>query len=83
MDVVSPSTSSGNGSSSAPSSSGNLTATIPDKVRPVSAASAREGLGDQQWTWSEFLADNGTGVGMELCCPAAGLSEPGSSSLTG
>ncbi|CAN6339960.1 unnamed protein product [Urochloa humidicola] len=86
--VMSPSTSSGNGSSSAPSSSGNPTATMPDKERrapssPVSAAAAGEGrLDDQQWTWSEFLADDDTGVGTELCCPA-GLSEPGSSSLTG
>ncbi|PAN16404.1 hypothetical protein PAHAL_3G058000 [Panicum hallii] len=81
--VVSPSTSSGNGSSSAPS---NPT-TMPDKVRPslsASAAAAREGLGGQQWPWSEFLADD-AGVGMDqqdLCCPA-GISEPGSSSLTG
>ncbi|CAL4896540.1 unnamed protein product [Urochloa decumbens] len=76
-DVVSPST----------SSSGNPTATMPDKERrpssPVSAAEAREGLGDQQWAWSEFLADDvGAGMEMELCCPV-GLSEPGSSSLTG
>ncbi|CAN6335805.1 unnamed protein product [Urochloa humidicola] len=78
-DGVSPSTSSsGNGSSS----SGNPTATMPDKER---RPAAREGLGDQQWTWSEFLADDDVGAGMEmeLCCPAAGLSEPGSSSLTG
>ncbi|RLN00581.1 B-box zinc finger protein 20 [Panicum miliaceum] len=64
--VVSPST------SSAPSSSGNLT-TMPDKVRPssssVRAAAAREGLGDQQWPWSEFLADD-AGVGTELRCAA-------------
>jgi len=84
--VVSPATSSGNGSSSAPDSSGNPT-TLPDKARPsssVSAAAATEGLGGQQWPWSEFLADD-VGVGMDhpdLCCPAE-ISEPGSSSLTG
>ncbi|CAN6339914.1 unnamed protein product [Urochloa humidicola] len=86
---MSTSTSSGNGSSSGPSSSGNPTATMPDKVRqspssPVSAVVAGEDLGDQQWTRSEFLADDDVGavVEMELCCPA-GLSEPGSTSLTG
>ncbi|RCV15948.1 hypothetical protein SETIT_3G097900v2 [Setaria italica] len=81
--VVSPSTSSGNGSSSAPS--GGNPWSMPDKERrpssSVGAEAAREGLGDQQWPWSEFLADD-AGLGMELCCPA-GLSEPGSSSLTG
>jgi hypothetical protein len=84
--VVSPSTSSGNGSSSPPSSSKPVT--MPHKKqRPsassVGAAAAGEGLDDgQQWSWSEFLTDD-AGVGMELYCPAAGLSEPGSSSLTG
>ncbi|KAG2623488.1 B-box zinc finger protein 23-like [Panicum virgatum] len=86
--AVSPSTSSGNGSSSAPSSSGNPR-TMPDKARPstsASAAAATEGLGGQQWPWSDFLADD-VGVGMDhlhpdLCCPAE-ISEPGSSSLTG
>jgi hypothetical protein len=84
--VVSPSTSSGNGSSSPPSSSKPVT--MPHKKqRPsassVGAAAAGEGLDDgQQWSWSEFLTDD-AGVGMDLYCPAAGLSEPGSSSLTG
>ncbi|CAN6344694.1 unnamed protein product [Urochloa humidicola] len=84
MDVVSPST-----SSSTPSSSGNP-AVMPDKVRrppssPVSAAAAGEDLDDQQWMWSEFLADDDVGAGVEvdLCCSAGGLSEPGSSSQTG
>jgi len=80
----------GNGSSSAPRSSGNPT-TMPDKARPstsasAAAAAATEGLGGQQWSWSDFLADD-VGVGMDhlhpdLCCPAE-ISEPGSSSLTG
>jgi hypothetical protein len=86
--VVSPSTSSGNGSSSPPSSSKPKPVTMPHKnQRPsassVGAAAAGEGLDDgQQWSWSEFLTDD-AGVGMDLYCPAAGLSEPGSSSLTG
>ncbi|KAF8725373.1 hypothetical protein HU200_019890 [Digitaria exilis] len=76
--VVSPSTSSGNGSSSVPCSSGNPMMTMPEKVRPSSPACA-----DQQWPWSELLADDDVATaGVELCCPA-GLSEPGSSSLTG
>ncbi|RCV15947.1 hypothetical protein SETIT_3G097800v2 [Setaria italica] len=58
---------------------------MPDKERrpssSVGAAAAREGLGGQQWPWSEFLAGDAS-VGMELCCPA-GFSEPGLSSLTG
>ncbi|OEL35851.1 B-box zinc finger protein 22 [Dichanthelium oligosanthes] len=82
--VVSPSTSSGNGSSSAPSSGNAMT--LPDKVRPLSSAravAAREDLGDQQWPWSEFLVDDDVATeGMELFCPL-GVSEPVSSSLTG
>ncbi|XP_066356576.1 B-box zinc finger protein 21-like [Miscanthus floridulus] len=86
----SPSNSSGNGSSSVPCcSSGNpMTTTMPDNVRPSSssvraaAATTAEGLGGQQWLWSEFLADDvGVSVAMEQCCQAE-LSEPGSSSLT-
>lgn len=75
--VVSSSSSSGNGSNNLPSSSNLI---IPDNRRPSEA-----GLGEdddigrqQQWPWSDIFAD---GVGMEQCYP--GLSEPGSSSLTG
>ncbi|RLN28826.1 B-box zinc finger protein 20 [Panicum miliaceum] len=77
--AVSPSTSSGNGSSSAPSIT---TTTMPDKVRPssssVSAAAASEGLGGQQWPWSQFLVDD-AGVGMDDCRTRAAL--PGSRNL--
>lgn len=81
--VVSPSCSSGNGSSSAPTSYGNLM-TMPEKVRPsssVGAAAVNEDLQvGQQWSWSEVLADD-VCTGKDLWC-SAGLSEPGSPSLT-
>ncbi|XP_066359752.1 B-box zinc finger protein 22-like [Miscanthus floridulus] len=86
----SPRTSSGNGSSSAPCSSGGnpMTTTMPGQVRLLSSVRATapttEGSDGQQWLWSEFLADDvgvGVGVDMDQCCHAE-LSEPGSSGIT-
>ncbi|WVZ88930.1 hypothetical protein U9M48_035397 [Paspalum notatum var. saurae] len=83
--VISPSSSGGNASSSAPSSVNNPM-TVPEKVRPSSSSvhvmAASDGIVGQQWSWSEFLAEDDVGSGMEPCC-TANLSDPGSPSQTG
>ncbi|KAJ1265211.1 hypothetical protein BS78_08G062100 [Paspalum vaginatum] len=83
--VISPSSSVGNDGSSSATRSENNSMTVPNKVRPsssVSEAAAREGTVGQRWSWSEFLAEDDVGTGMELCC-SGGHSQPGSPSLTG
>ncbi|XP_047052044.1 B-box zinc finger protein 22-like [Lolium rigidum] len=81
--IVSPSSSSANGSNSVPTS-GNLT--VADNRLSVEAAGLMEGGEDdvgqqQQWPWSDIFADDGVGMDQHQCYP--GFSEPGSSSLTG
>ncbi|KAM0862793.1 hypothetical protein ACQ4PT_045039 [Festuca glaucescens] len=81
--IVSPSSSSTNGSNSMPTS-GNLT--VADDRRPAEAAGLMERGEDdvgqqQQWPWSDIFADDGVGMDQHQCYP--GFSEPGSSSLTG
>ena len=82
--VVSPSSSSANGSNSVPTS-GSLA--IADDRRSAEAAGILIGGGEddvgqqQQWPWSDIFADDGGGMDQHQCYP--GFSEPGSSSLTG
>uniref|UniRef100_A0ACD5X3Z6 Uncharacterized protein n=1 Tax=Avena sativa TaxID=4498 RepID=A0ACD5X3Z6_AVESA len=78
--VVSPSSSSANGSNSVPTS-GRLAAVADDRRSAETAGMIRAGEDDvgqqQQWPWSDIFADDGVGMG------STGFSEPGSSSLTG
>ncbi|CAM0903261.1 unnamed protein product [Alopecurus aequalis] len=82
--VVSPSSSSANGSNSV-HTSGSLA--IADDRRSADAAGLMIGGGEddvcqqQQWPWSDIFADDGGGMDQHQCYP--GFSEPGSSSLTG
>ncbi|KAE8804158.1 B-box zinc finger protein 20 [Hordeum vulgare] len=81
--VVSPSSSSANGSNSMPTSENFA---IANGQRSEDGAGLIGGGEDdigqqQQWPWSDIFADDGVGMDQHQCYP--GFSEPGSSSLTG